>query len=87
MALNFNRNTRAAAPAPEFKPADKWINFSLPTAGGKTRQITGVPLSKDDPRQAKLIELIDQHGIEALGKALVIEYRDGAPSPDNDFVL
>ena len=69
MALNFNRGTGngAATSAKEFKPADKWINFSLPTAGGKTRQIAGVPLSKDDPRQAKLIELIDKHGIEAFG--------------------
>ena len=87
MALNFNRGSNNAAPAKEFKPADKWINFSLPTVGGKTRQIAGVPLSKGDPRQAKLIELIDKHGIEAFVNALVVEYRDGAPSPDGDFVL
>ena len=86
MALNFNRGVRSnAVNAEERKPADRWINISAPTAGGGKRQLVGIPLSLDDPRQAKLIKLLDTKGIEEFTKVLTFVYRDGAPQPESDF--
>lgn len=90
MARNFNAssaNVPANGGTREFTPADKWVNISLPTVGGQTRQLIGIPLSMSDARQAKLIAMIEAKGIEAFQDALVVEYRDGKPSPDSDFAF
>lgn len=78
MASNFNSRASSTAAAPAArKPADKWVNLSLPTEGGGKAQIIGLPIDFDVPAQKELWDLIEAEGVEAFRAALIIETRDG----------
>lgn len=78
MARNFNASSaNVPANGGTRKPADKWINLSLPTEGGGKAQIVGLPLDLDNPAQKELWDLIESEGVEAFRAAIIIETRDG----------
>ena len=72
-----------------FEPARGFLNLSLPTQGGRTRKLAGIPLLESNPEESKMCKWLeeDPSRVKMILASLIIDYKVGTPAEGFGFDL